>query len=298
MLDRAVAGLYPPGSTLKPFVALAALTNDIRKPPFSIFDIGYFKMPGSSKVFRDWKRGGHGTVDIIKAISVSCDTFFYGLGLELGIPKLNKVLDDFNFGKKTEIDINGEKSGLIANKAWKKKKFNESWYAGETAITAIGQGFTLVTPLQLANATARLANPSLSIKPHLLLSIDGIKQDKQEVKEKKQIYSDKNLKWIKTGMENVTKEGGTAAFLGKKSNYQMASKTGTAQLFGLKIDEEYNEDILPDKLKDHALFITYAPANDPNIVIAVIVENGGHGGSVAGPIAKKVLDAYLENKKL
>ena len=298
MLDRAVAGLYPPGSTLKPFVALAALTNDIRKPPFSIFDIGYFKMPGSSKVFRDWKRGGHGTVDIIKAISVSCDTFFYGLGLELGIPKLNKVLDDFNFGKKTEIDINGEKSGLIANKAWKKKKFNESWYGGETAITAIGQGFTLVTPLQLANATARLANPSLSIKPHLLLSIDGIKQDKQEVKEKKQIYSDKNLKWIKTGMENVTKEGGTAAFLGKKSNYQMASKTGTAQLFGLKIDEEYNEDILPDKLKDHALFITYAPANDPNIVIAVIVENGGHGGSVAGPIAKKVLDAYLENKKL
>ena len=298
MLDRAVAGLYPPGSTLKPFVALAALTNDIRKPPFSIFDIGYFKMPGSSKVFRDWKRGGHGTVDIIKAISVSCDTFFYGLGLELGIPKLNKVLDDFNFGKKTEIDINGEKSGLIANKAWKKKKFNESWYAGETAITAIGQGFTLVTPLQLANATARLANPSLSIKPHLLLSIDGIKQDKQEVKEKKQIYSDKNLKWIKTGMENVTKEGGTAAFLGKKSNYQMASKTGTAQLFGLKIDEEYNEDILPDKLKDHALFITYAPANDPNIVIAVIVENGGHGGSVAGPIAKKVLDAYLINKKL
>ena len=298
MLDRTVAGVYPPGSTLKPFVALAALTNDIRKPPFSIFDIGYFTMPRSSKVFRDWKRGGHGTVDIIKAIAVSCDTFFYGLGLELGIPNLNKVLDDFNFGKKTGIDIGGEKNGLIANKAWKKKKFNESWYAGETAITAIGQGFTLVTPLQLANATAKLANPSLSIKPHLLLSIDRIKQDKEEVKQDKQSYSDKNLNWIKAGMVNVTKEGGTAAFLGKKSNYQMASKTGTAQLFGLKIGEEYNEDTLPDNLKDHALFITYAPANDPKIVIAVIVENGGHGGSVAGPIAKKVLDAYLKNKKL
>ena len=298
MLDRVVAGLYPPGSTLKPFVALAALKNNIRKPPFSIFDIGYFKMPRSSKVFRDWKRGGHGTVDMIKAIAVSCDTFFYGLGLELGTPKLNKVLDDFNFGKKTDIDIDGEKSGLIANKAWKKKKLNESWYAGETAITAIGQGFTLVTPLQLANATAKLANPSLSIKPHLLLSIDGIQQDKQEVIEKKQSYSDENLKWVKTGMVNVTKEGGTAAFLGRKSNYQMLSKTGTAQLFGLKIDEEYNEDIIPDKLKDHALFITYAPAIDPEIVIAVIVENGGHGGSVAGPIAKKVLDAYLVNKKL
>ena len=298
MLDRVIAGLYPPGSTLKPFVALAALTNNIRKPPFTIFDIGYFKMPRSSKVFRDWKRGGHGTVDIIKAITVSCDTFFYGLGLELGIPKLNKVLDDFGFGKNTGIDIIGEKSGLIANKAWKKERFNKSWYAGETAITAIGQGFTLVTPLQLANATARLANPSLAIKPHLLLSIDGIKQDKQEDKEKKQNYSDENLKWIKEGMINVTKEGGTAAFLDKKSNFQMASKTGTAQLFGLKIDEVYDEDTLPDNLKDHALFITYAPAINPEIVIAIIVENGGHGGSVAGPIAQDVLNAYLKNNKL
>ena len=294
MLDRVVSGLYPPGSTLKPFVALAALNNNIRKPPFSIFDKGYFKMPRSSKVFRDWKREGHGNVDIIKAITVSCDTFFYGLGLELGIPKLNIVLDDFGFGKKVGIDINGEKSGLIANKAWKKKKFNESWYAGETAITAIGQGFTLVTPLQLANATAKLANPSLSIKPHLLLSVDGIKQEKNEDSEIQQSYTDTNLKWIKEGMVNVTKVGGTAAFLGKRSNYQMASKTGTAQLFGLKVDEEYNEDILPDNLKDHALFITYAPSSDPKIVIAVIVENGGHGGSVAGPIAKKVLDAYLK----
>jgi penicillin-binding protein 2 len=294
MLDRVTAGLYPPGSTLKPFVALAALNNNIRKPPFSIFDSGRFKMPKSSKVFRDWKRGGHGTVDIIKAITVSCDTFFYGLGLELGIPKLNKVLNDFGFGRKTMIDINGEKSGLIASKEWKKKRFNQRWYAGETAITAIGQGFTLVTPLQLANATAKLANPTLSIKPHLILNIDGIKQDQEKDEWGKQSYKDEDLKWVKEGMVNVTKKGGTAAFLGKKSNYQMASKTGTAQLFGLKKDEEYNEDILPDSLKDHALFITYAPAINPKIVIAVIVENGGHGGSVAGPIAKEILDAYLE----
>ena len=296
MLDRVVSGLYPPGSTLKPFVALAALGNNIRKPPFSIFDSGRFKMPNSSKVFRDWKKEGHGTVDIIKAISVSCDTFFYGLGLELGITKLNKILDDFGFGKKTMIDIHGEKKGLIANKKWKKEKFDQPWYAGETAITAIGQGFTLVTPLQLANATAKLANPSLSIKPHLLLSVDGVKQDKKIKIEKAQSYDDKNLQWVKEGMVNVTKKGGTAAFLGKNSKYQMASKTGTAQLFGLKIDEEYNEDLLPDNLKDHALFISYAPADKPEIVIAVIVENGGHGGSVAGPIAKAVMDAYLKEK--
>jgi len=295
MLDRVVSGLYPPGSTLKPFVALAALDNNVRKPPFSIFDTGRFKMPNSSKVFRDWKKDGHGTVDIIKAISVSCDTFFYGLGLELGIPKLNKVLDDFGFGKTTNIDIYGEKKGLVANKQWKKEKFNQSWYAGETAITAIGQGFTLVTPLQLANATAKLANPSLTLNPHILLNVDGIKQNKEEGKNIKK-YADKNLQWVKEGMINVTKVGGTAAFLGKNSEYQMASKTGTAQLFGLAIDEEYEEDTVPDELKDHALFISYAPANKPSIVIAVIVENGGHGGSVAGPIAKSVMDSYLKKK--
>ena len=295
MLDRVVSGLYPPGSTLKPFVALAALDNNVRKPPFSIFDTGRFKMPNSSKVFRDWKKDGHGTVDIIKAISVSCDTFFYGLGLELGIPKLNKVLDDFGFGKMTNIDIDGEKKGLVANKQWKKDKFKQSWYAGETAITAIGQGFTLVTPLQLANATAKLANPSLTLNPHILLNVDGIKQNKEEGKNIKK-YDDKNLQLVKEGMINVTKAGGTAAFLGKNSDYQMASKTGTAQLFGLAIDEEYDEDTVPDELKDHALFISYAPANKPAIVVAVIVENGGHGGSVAGPIAKSVMDSYLKKK--
>ena len=295
MLDRVVSGLYPPGSTLKPFVALAALDNNVRKPPFSIFDTGRFKMPNSSKVFRDWKKDGHGTVDIIKAISVSCDTFFYGLGLELGIPKLNKVLDDFGFGKTTNIDIYGEKKGLVANKQWKKEKFKQSWYAGETAITAIGQGFTLVTPLQLANATAKLANPSLTLKPHILLNIDGIKQNKKEGKNIKK-YADKNLQWVKEGMINVTKVGGTAAFLGKNSEYQMASKTGTAQLFGLAIDEEYDEDTVPEELKDHAFFISYAPADSPSIVVAVIVENGGHGGSVAGPIAKSVMDSYLKKK--
>jgi len=296
MLDRVVSGLYPPGSTLKPFVAMAALDNNIRTPPFSIFDTGRFKMPNSSKVFRDWKKDGHGTVDIIKAISVSCDTFFYGLGLELGIPKLNKVLDDFGFGKTTNIDIYGEKKGLIANKKWKKEKFKQSWYAGETAITAIGQGFTLVTPIQLANATAKLANPSLKLNPHILLNVDGVKQNKGEGKLKIRKYADKNLQWVKEGMINVTKVGGTAAFLGKNSDYQMASKTGTAQLFGLAIDEEYNEDTVPDELKDHALFISYAPADKPRIVVAVIVENGGHGGSVAGPIAKAVMDSFLKKK--
>ena len=170
LLDRVIRGLYPPGSTLKPFVALAALENDIRKPPFKINDPGYFTMPNGSKTFNDWKKGGHGIVDMAEAIKVSCDTFFYGLGLELGIKRINQSLEQYFFGRKTGIDMHNERSGLVADEAWKKNKFNKPWYGGETAITAIGQGFTQVTPLQLAYATALIANPMLDQKPHLLLA--------------------------------------------------------------------------------------------------------------------------------
>jgi len=297
LLDRVLSGLYPPGSTLKPFVALAALENNIRTPPFSIQDHGSYTMPNGSKTFNDWKEGGHGTVDLIKAITVSCDTFFYGLGVELGIPKLNKTLRRFGFGKKTQIDIHNERSGLLANEYWKKKRFNQPWYQGETAITAIGQGFTLVTPIQLALATAKLAKPDITFKPHVLLSIENTIDTNQNKYGKgiaNTVENSKYLDWVKEGMQNVTRDGGTAAFIGKNANYKMAAKTGTAQVFGLKKNQSYDEQSLPDHLKDHALFIAYAPIENPKLAIAVIVENGGHGGSIAGPIAKKVFDAYLE----
>lgn len=290
LLDRVVSGIYPPGSTLKPFVALAALKNDVRRPPFSIIDKGFFKMPNSSKIFKDWKKGGHGEVDLVKAIAVSCDTFFYGLGIELGIPKLNEVLKSFGFGEKTNIDIPNEKKGLIANAEWKKKKFNKKWYQGETAITAIGQGYTQTTPIQLALATAKLINvkeirPHLfkeNTTPHLMLSNSKYEED-----------NNIDLNLVKKGMSLVTQEGGTASFIGRTSNYSMSAKTGTAQVFGLKKDEVYDESILPDRLKDHALFIAFAPSENPKLVVSIVVENGGHGGSTAGPIAKKVFDAYI-----
>ena len=291
LLDRVIRGLYPPGSTLKPFVALAALENDIRKPPFKINDPGYFTMPNGSKTFNDWKKGGHGIVDMAEAIKVSCDTFFYGLGLELGIKRINQSLEQYFFGRKTGIDMHNERSGLLADEAWKKNKFNKPWYGGETAITAIGQGFTQVTPLQLAYATALIANPMLDQKPHLLLS-----------SEKKALYknnqppppvNEKNIKLIQDAMTDVTQDGGTAAFLGKDIAYKIAAKTGTAQVFSLK-GQEYDEENLPERLKDHALFIAYAPAEQPKIALAVIVENGGHGGSTAGPIAKQVFDYYIK----
>ena len=291
LLDRVIRGLYPPGSTLKPFVALAALENGIRKPPFKINDPGYFTMPNGSKTFNDWKKEGHGIVGMAEAIKVSCDTFFYGLGLELGIKRINQSLEQYFFGRKTGIDMHNERKGLLADEEWKKNKFNKPWYGGETAITAIGQGYTQVTPLQLAYATALIANPKLDQKPHLLL-----------YSEKKALYknnqlpppvNEKNIKLIQDAMTDVTQDGGTAAFLGKDITYKIAAKTGTAQVFSLK-GQEYDEENLPEHLKDHALFIAYAPAERPKIALAVIVENGGHGGTTAGPIAKQVFDYYIK----
>jgi len=298
LLDRVIYGTYPPGSTLKPFVGLAALHNNVRVPPFSIIDPGFYTMPNGSKTFKDWKKGGHGNVDLIKAIAISCDTFFYGLGIELGIPNINNTLDIFGFGKKTLIDIGNEKKGLLADKKWKKNKLGKNWYQGETAITAIGQGYTLVTPIQLAYATAKIANEKIDNAPHLRLnSNNNINKSKDDQPTSKGIinsFSKKNIDLIKLGMQRVTETEGTAAFLGKTSRYKIAAKTGTAQVFGLKKDEVYDEKKLPDHLKDHALFIAYAPAENPRLAIAIIVENGGHGGSTAGPIAKKVFDTYLD----
>ena len=298
LLDRVISGAYPPGSTLKPFVGLAALHNNVRVPPFSIVDPGFYTMPNGSKTFKDWKKGGHGNVDLIKAIAVSCDTFFYGLGIELGIPNINNTLDIFGFGKKTLIDIGNEKKGLLADKKWKKNKLGKNWYQGETAITAIGQGYTLVTPIQLAYATAKIANEKIDNAPHLRLNsnnnINKLKDDQSISTGIINSFSKKNIDLIKLGMQRVTETEGTAAFLGKTSSYKIAAKTGTAQVFGLKKDEVYDEKKLPDHLKDHALFIAYAPAENPRLAIAIIVENGGHGGSTAGPIAKKVFDTYLD----
>ena len=293
LLDRAINGLYPPGSTLKPFVAVAALENQLRAPPFKINDPGYFSI-NNSRRFKDWKIGGHGEVDIIKAIAVSCDTFFYGLAIELGIPRLNKSLSNFGFGKKTGIDLPNEKSGLLADAKWKKKKYNEKWYGGETAITGIGQGYTQVTPVQLALATSKIAFPNKSIVPHIKLNSHSLKQNINRTAPL--VISKNTVRWVKQGMESVTEDGGTASFIGKNISYKVAAKTGTAQVFGLKKGEVYDEEKIPDYLKDHALIIAYAPAKNPKIVVAIVVENGGHGGSTAGPIAKKIFDYYLPSE--
>jgi penicillin-binding protein 2 len=297
LVNRPIHGLYPPASTFKPFVALAGLESGLRAPPYAIQDGGYFSLPGSSHRYRDWRKTGHGLVDIQRAITVSCDTFFYGLAVELGITRLTSFVGHFGFGKKSGIDIVGENAGLLPTPEWKKRRFKKSWYLGETVIVGIGQGYTLVTPLQLAQATAMLANRGTAFKPHLVTKIQ--KPDSAAFTEVKPELQDRvflnaeNLEIVKKGMIDVTLPGGTAAVAGAGARYQIAAKTGTAQVVGIKQNEKYDASLVDERSRDHALFIAYAPADDPKIALAIIVENGEHGGSGAGPIARKVMDYYL-----
>lgn len=300
LINRPLRGIYPPGSTFKPFVALAGLEAGKRTPPYSIADPGFFTLPGNSHRYRDWKPGGHGMVDMQRAITISCDTFFYGLAMELGIERLTSFVRHFGFGQKSGIDIQGEIEGLLPTPEWKKRRFKQPWYPGETVITGIGQGYTLVTPFQLAQATAILANNGVAIKPHLVTHIQkamtGEKQALPVVVQDQIELNPINLDIVRRGMVDVTLPGGTAASVGANAPYSIAAKTGTAQVIGIKQNEKYNANNIDERHRDHALFIAYAPAEDPKIALAVIVENGGHGGSAAGPIARKVMDYYLLGK--
>ncbi|MDP2229712.1 penicillin-binding protein 2 [Methylotenera sp.] len=300
LINRPIRGVYPPGSTFKPFVALAGLEYGKRAPPYAINDAGYFSLPNSTHRYRDWKPSGHGIVDMQKAITISCDTFFYGLALELGIDRLTGFVRHFGFGGKTGIDIQGENGGLLPTPEWKMRRFKQPWYQGETVIVGIGQGYTLTTPMQLAYATATLANNGIAMKPHLVtqiqkaitnenLAIPFVVQDRVSIKPE-------NIDIIKRGMVDVTLPGGTAASVGANAGYSIAAKTGTAQVIGIKQNAKYNASAIDERHRDHALFVAYAPADDPTIALAVIVENGGHGGSAAGPIARKVMDYYLLGK--
>ena len=301
LINRPLRGIYPPGSTFKPFVALAGLEAGKRLPPFRIQDPGYFTLPNSSHRYRDWKVGGHGFVDMARAITISCDTFFYGLAIELGIEKMTSFIRHFGFGEKSGIDINGENSGLLPTPEWKQRRFKQPWYVGETVIVGIGQGYTLVTPMQLAYATAVLANKGTAMKPHLVTAITDVTT--AQTKMIKPILSgqialnESNLEIVTNAMIDVTLPGGTASQVGRDAGYSIAAKTGTAQVIGIKQNEKYDEKNIDARHRDHALFIAYAPADDPNIAIAAIVENGGHGGSAAGPIVRQVMDYYLLGKE-
>jgi penicillin-binding protein 2 len=279
---------------------MAGLENGKRTPPFAIHDPGYFTLANSAHKYRDWKPSGHGTVDMQRAITISCDTFFYGLALELGIDRLAGFVSHFGFGKKTGIDIQGENGGLLPTPEWKMRRYKQPWYQGETVIAGIGQGYTLVTPMQLAQATATLANNGVVMKPHLVTQIQKAITNESQIMPL--VVQDRiplkleNIAIVRQGMIDVTLPGGTAASVGVNASYSIAAKTGTAQVIGIKQNAKYNASSIDERHRDHALFIAYAPADDPTIALAVIVENGGHGGSAAGPIARKVMDYYLLGK--
>lgn len=298
--NRAIRGVYPPGSTIKPFMALAGLHYGIRTPATTIFDPGFYTLSGSSHRYRCWRSGGHGSVDLKKSVVISCDTYYYGLAHELGIDRMHDFLSQFGFGQKTGIDVKDEVGGNLPSRAWKQKRFKQTWYPGETVIAGIGQGYTLVTPLQLAHATAMIANKGVEIPPHFVKAI----QDSRTGETKPIVYPERkpfnfkqqDLALVLDAMVAVTQPGGTAARAAAGAEYSFGGKTGTAQVKSMKQGERYDEKTVEERYRDHALFIAYAPSHDPRIALGIIVENGGHGGSIAAPIARQVLDYYLLGK--
>jgi penicillin-binding protein 2 len=300
--NRALRGQYPPGSTIKPFMALAALEYRKRSPQFTISDPGYFSLPGVSHRYRDWKKGGHGIVDMHKAIVVSCDTYFYGLANELGIDAIHSFLARFGFGSRSGVDIDGELAGLDPSQEWKWERFRQKWYAGDTVSVGIGQGYMLATPMQLATAVATIANGGVPVHPHLLKAVEDSKTHELRPfaaagAPSAAIVKPENLAIVRDAMADVTRPGGTAVQAAAGAPYSIAAKTGTAQVVGMKQGERYDEKRMKREHWDHALFIAFAPADDPKLAMAILVENGQHGGSTAGPIARQGFDYYLLGKR-
>jgi len=303
LFNRALQGQYPPGSTTKPFVGLAGLFHNQITVHDRIVCTGHYQLENDDHRYRDWKKQGHGELGVTRAIVESCDVFFYDLSHQLGIDRLSTFMKRFGFGQQTGFDIGGDRSGLMPSREWKRRTHNQSWYPGETLISGIGQGFLLATPLQLARSTSTMATKGTMMQPQLIHSIKNRATDSEQVvgphiERVIEDISDNHWKRIHRAMQQVVHGfAGTARSINKGLDYKVAGKTGTAQVFGIKQDEEYKVEDITERLRDHALFISFAPVESPEIAISVIVENGGSGGAVAAPIARKVLDEYMKNKR-
>lgn len=300
LLNRAIYSAYPPGSTFKPFMALGALTLGKRTASQAISDPGFFNFGGHQ--FRDDKKGGHGLVDMYRSIVQSCDTYYYALANDMGIDNIASFMKQFGFGQRTGVDIEGESEGVLPSQEWKKKRFKrpeqQRWYAGETISIGIGQGYNAYTPIQLAQAVATLANNGVMYRPHVVQYITNSRTGAKTEVEPKPIRTiplkPEHIATIKNAMVGVNKEGtGSRAFAG--APYESGGKTGTAQVFSLK-GEKYAEGAVREHLRDHGLFVAFAPVDQPKIALAVLVENGGFGAQAAAPIARMVIDYYLLGK--
>ena len=298
---RAISGLYPPGSTIKPYLALAALETGKRRPSNSIFDPGYFDFGG--RRFRDDKKGGHGVVDMYKSIVESCDTYYYHLANDMGIDAIARFLGPFGFGSKSGIDLAGEFAGVLPSPEWKMKRFKQpaqqKWFPGETISIGIGQGYHSYTPLQLAQAMAMLATGGTMYKPRLIAHIDNPRSGERRDLPAEALHTvalrRENVEFIKRSMAGVVKEGTAArAFAG--TTYTAGGKTGTAQVIAIKQNEKYEEAKVAERHRDHSLFIAFAPLESPRIALAIVVENGGFGARAAAPLARTVLDYFMLGK--
>ncbi len=298
LFNRNVRGGTPPGSTIKPFVALAGLESGLRKPDDKIFSSGEFFLPGQRRGYRDSHKGGHGWVDLYSSISESVNTYYYKLALDLGINKFDFYMRRYGFGQPTGIDLIGEASGILPSPEWKQKRFKQTWYTGETVIAGIGQGYWVVTPLQLVQATASLANGGQRIPLRIVKQTHtGVNQPWVNLQQPKSTSigaSKEQLEAVKRGMmETMQSRRGTGYAIGLNAPYLIAGKTGTVQKISRKGNVSVDPKQLPLHLRHQALFIGYAPADNPKIAVMVIVEHGGYGSSSAGPIARKMMDAYL-----
>ena len=302
LFNRAVRGTYPPGSTIKPMLSLAALETGATNLTRKTVCVGYFQLEGNEHRYRDWMP--HGPVDLHDAIARSCDVYFYEISGDLGIDNMHEYLTRFGLGSQTGVDVLGERPGLVPSKEWKRNNFrdhdNKRWYDGETVIASIGQGFMLATPLQLASAVGTLALRGSRFRPHMVAAIeDPLSREKALVEPVwlgnvgigNELYWDNVLEAMRNVMQGPQ---GTARTVGFGAPYKMAGKSGTAQIVSIAQDEEYNEDEIEERQRDHALFISFAPYDHPRIAVAVIVENGSSGSNVAAPIAKAIMDKYLK----
>ncbi|HWA38673.1 MAG TPA: penicillin-binding protein 2, partial [Burkholderiales bacterium] len=301
LLNRAINGVYPPGSTFKPFMAMAALELGKRKFSSTIYDPGYFEFGG--RRFRDSKPSGHGSVDLMKSIVVSSDTYYYMLANDMGIDAIAAYMAKFGFGARTGIDLGGEAIGVLPSPEWKQKRFRrpeqQKWYAGETISIGIGQGYNSYTPIQLAQAVATLVNGGTTYRPRLVSHIDNVRTGERRYLEpevmQKVAMKPEHVEFVKRAMAGVNKEGtGARAFA--KAEYTSGGKTGTAQVIAIKQGEKYDEAKVAERHRDHSWFIAFAPVEDPKIALAIIVENGGFGARAAAPIARLMLDYYLLGK--
>jgi penicillin-binding protein 2 len=300
LTNRALQGQYPPGSTFKPFMALAGLALGKRTPQYTISDPGFFTLPGNSHQYRDWKKGGHGAVDLHRSLVISCDTYYYGLATDLGIDAIYHYVSQFGLGKKTGIDLPGEMPGILPSSEWKLRRFRQKWFVGDTVSVGIGQGYNISTPLQLAHATGVLAANGKVYRPRMVSHIQEAASGELRPVGSELVRSmaiqPEHLQRVRAALVDVTRPGGTAAQAGAGAPYSFAGKTGTAQVVQIKQGESYDERRVQERHRDHAWFIAYAPADNPTIALVVLVENGGHGSSAAAPIARTLLDYWLLGK--